>query len=122
MVYNIPVLQELENNQEAHAIYLFPLKALAQDQLKTLKKLVNGVDSFQGFKEIGSIYDGDTTAYRRRKIREQPPPVLMTNPEMLHLSLLPHHESWSHFFKRLRYVVIDEVHTYRGIFGSHMSC
>lgn len=121
MIYNIPVLQELEKKPDSHALYLFPLKALAQDQLKTLESFILPSNVLQHYQPIGEIYDGDTSTYKRRKIREQPPPVIMTNPEMLHLSLLPHHESWAHFFKRLKYVVIDEVHTYRGVFGSHMA-
>jgi DEAD/DEAH box helicase domain-containing protein len=67
------------------------------------------------------IYDGDTSAYRRKKIRDNPPHVLMTNPEMIHLSMLPHHDRWADLLGRLRFVVVDEVHTYRGILGSHMA-
>ncbi len=121
MVYNIPLLAELENNPSSHALYLFPLKALAQDQLKTLEQLASIPYFSKKFQKMGAIYDGDTSPYQRRKIRDQPPPVLMTNPEMLHLSFLPHHERWAHFFKNLKFIVIDEVHTYRGVFGSHMA-
>ena len=70
---------------------------------------------------MAAIYDGDTTAYQRRRIRDHLPPILLTNPDMLHLSILPYHGSWALFFKKLRFVVIDEIHTYRGIFGSHMA-
>ncbi len=121
MIYNIPLLEELEKNPRTHALYLFPLKALAQDQLKTLEQLASAPFFKERYQEMGAIYDGDTSPYRRRKIRDQPPPVLMTNPDMLHLSLLPYHDRWAHFFRYLKFIVIDEVHTYRGIFGSHMA-
>jgi len=123
LIYNIPVLENhLENNQ-AHALYLFPLKALAQDQHRSLLRLHGDVFSENRVEEniFSAIYDGDTSPYLRSKLRKNTPPVLITNPEMLHLSLLPYHDSWSNFFRHLRYVVIDEVHTYRGLFGSHMS-
>lgn len=68
-----------------------------------------------------AIYDGDTTSYRRKKIREKAPPILITNPDMLHLGLIPYHAKWTDFFAGLRYVVVDEVHTYRGVFGSHVA-
>jgi DEAD/DEAH box helicase domain-containing protein len=123
LIYNLPVLQELLEDSSVHALYLFPLKALAQDQLRTLKDLYAHLpNEFTGrFETVGNIYDGDTSAYARRKLRENPPPILITNPDMLHLSFLPCHGSWSHFFKKLRFVIIDEVHTYRGVFGSHMA-
>lgn len=123
LIYNLPVLQKLFEYPSCRALYLFPLKALAQDQLRTLHDLVLHLPKdFTGrFEAMGAIYDGDTSAYARRKIRENPPPVLITNPDMLHLSLLPYHSSWSHFFRDLQFVIIDEVHTYRGVFGSHMA-
>lgn len=123
LIYNLPVLEHYGKNADFHALYLFPLKALAQDQLRGLRLLHSAVCSHNDFDktEFAAIYDGDTTSYRKRKIREQTPPVLITNPDMLHLSLLPYHDSWSGFFKNLKFVVIDEVHTYRGLFGSHMS-
>jgi len=122
LIYNIPVIEEYLLNERSHFLYLFPLKALAQDQLRVLTELylhvfgsVDDVDTF------GQIYDGDTSAYKRTKIRRNHPTVLITNPDMVHLSLLPHHDSWSIFFKNLKYVVIDEVHSYRGVFGSHIA-
>lgn len=123
LIYNIPVLHDLLNDSSVHALYLFPLKALSQDQFRAINELT---DSIPGLKEkyqsgVASIYDGDTTTYQRKKIRENPPPIIMTNPDMLHLSILPFHESWVVFLKKLKYVVIDEVHTYRGVFGSHIS-
>ncbi len=123
LIYNLPVLEELLCDAKGHALYLFPLKALAQDQLRTVVELVSHLpDDFQArFNPVGAIYDGDTSLQARRKIRDSPPPILITNPDMLHLSLLPYHRSWSHFFKHLKFVIVDEVHTYRGIFGSHMA-
>jgi DEAD/DEAH box helicase domain-containing protein len=123
LIYNLPVLQDLLLDAGGHALYLFPLKALAQDQLRTLNELVSHLpeDFRKRFDPVGAIFDGDTLPYARRKIKDAPPPILITNPDMLHLSLLPYHRSWAHFFKNLRYVIIDEVHTYRGVFGSHMA-
>ena len=121
-IYTLPILQACLNDPDSRALCLFPLKALAQDQLKTLEQLWRLLpESARGHAGAAAIYDGDTTDYRRRKIRELPPPVLITNPDMLHLGLLPHHAKWGHFFAGLRYVVIDEVHTYRGVFGSHVA-
>lgn len=123
MIYNIPVLSDLLANDFGHALYLFPLKALAQDQLKTLEELSIqlGVEKQHPKQTVAAIYDGDSSTYARRKVRERPPAVLLSNPEMVHLSMLPHHQSWQKFFTDLRYVVIDEVHCYRGVLGSHMA-
>jgi DEAD/DEAH box helicase domain-containing protein len=123
LIYNLPVLQDLLQDGEGHALYLFPLKALAQDQLRTLNELVSHLPQHfrERFNPVGAIYDGDTSPHARRKIKDAPPPILITNPDMLHLSLLPYHRNWGHFFKNLKYVIIDEIHTYRGVFGSHMA-
>lgn len=123
MVYNLPVLQRIIESKESHALYLFPLKALSQDQLKNLDNLKSSLELEANCSNnpIAAVYDGDTNPYQRRKIRQNTPSILITNPEMVHLSLLPHHESWSHFFKNLEFIIVDEVHTYRGIFGSHFS-
>jgi len=118
LVYNLPVLADFRKNRDGHALYLFPLKALEQDQLKALRELDTALPSpFL----LAAIYDGDTPAAQRQALKARPPHVLITNPDMLHLGLLPYHNGWSGFFSRLRYVVIDEVHTYRGILGSHMA-
>ena len=118
LIYNLPLLQTIEASPHARALYLFPLKALAQDQLATFNRWAEEA----GQPAVNAaIYDGDTTAYRRKKIRQQPPAVLMTNPEMVHLSLLPFHTSWGEFFANLQLVVIDEVHAYRGMLGNHMA-
>ena len=123
LIYTIPVLQELFRDAGGHALYLFPLKALAQDQLRSLLELTSHLDGdfTTQFHPLAAIYDGDTSAHARRKIRDDPPPIVITNPDMVHLSLLPYHRSWGHFFKHLKFIIIDEVHTYRGVFGSHMA-
>lgn len=123
MIYNLPVLNNILSNSESRALYFFPLKALAQDQFRILQKFEKNlrksflVDNYK----LAAIYDGDTSSWHRKKIRNNPPGIIITNPDMLHLSFLPYHANWAHFFKNLQYIVIDEVHTYRGVFGSHMS-
>ncbi len=123
LIYNIPVLNRIIDEPHSHALYIFPLKALAQDQLKKLKhfNLLSSLKEQGKKSDIAAIYDGDTTPYSRRKIRNNPPPVLITNPEMLHLSLLPFHYNWATFFENLKYIIIDEAHSYRGVWGSHFS-
>jgi len=102
-----------------HALYVFPHKALEQDQLKKLQVFGRGL---YGMRDLSAeIYDGDTPGSRRKKIRADPPDVLITNPEMLHLGLLAYHGEWARFFGSLRLVVIDELHVYRGVFGSHFA-
>lgn len=120
LIYNLPVLEQIEADPASRALYLFPLKALAQDQLRTFQELISKWPD-EDVQPRAAIYDGDTTVYRRKRLRDVPPNVLLTNPEMLHLSLLPHHERWATFWSGLTHVVVDEVHTYRGIFGSHMA-
>lgn len=118
LVYNASVLDRVCEDPGVRALYVFPLKALAQDQLKTLSSWLGRL------KQSGvsaGIYDGDTTPYQRKKIRTRPPHILITNPDMLHRGILAHHESWQEFFTRLEVVVLDEVHAYRGIFGSHVN-
>uniref|UniRef100_A0A7C5ALL2 DEAD/DEAH box helicase n=1 Tax=Desulfobacca acetoxidans TaxID=60893 RepID=A0A7C5ALL2_9BACT len=118
LIYNLPVLATLMSEPRSRALYLFPLKALEQDQLKAIKELDAALPSpFLS----AAVYDGDTPPAVRQALRAWPPQVLISNPDMLHLGLLPYHDAWVEFFKNLRYVVIDEVHTYRGIFGSHMA-
>ncbi len=123
LIYNIPALNSIINDPSSHALYIFPLKALAQDQFKKLQHFTPLIRSEGKNKQsdIAAIYDGDTTPYNRRKIRNNPPPILITNPEMLHLSFLPFHHNWASFFEKLKYVVIDEAHSYRGVWGSHFS-
>jgi DEAD/DEAH box helicase domain-containing protein len=117
LVYNIPVLESIVQDPASRALYIFPLKGLEQDQLKTLTELAEAA----GIKNAGAVYDGDTSQYRRRKIRENLPNVIFTNPDMLHYALNAFHAKWEDFFRNLKYVVIDEVHAYRGVFGSNVS-
>ncbi|HEA66737.1 MAG TPA: DEAD/DEAH box helicase [Desulfobacterales bacterium] len=117
-IYNLPVLEKICKNANARALYIFPLKALAQDQLRTFQEMVA---FWEGRLPTANIYDGDTTAWHRKRIRESPPNVILTNPEMLHLSILPYHQKWSTFLSNLEVVVVDEVHTYRGVLGSNMA-
>lgn len=118
LIYNLPVFEKILHKKEAKALYLFPLKALAQDQLKTFSKMAS---FFKKATPRAEIYDGDTTTWRRKQIRATPPNVVMTNPEMLHLSLLPYHQQWRSFLAGIEIVVVDEVHTYRGVMGSQMA-
>jgi DEAD/DEAH box helicase domain-containing protein len=120
LIYNIAVLEELLNNEKAKALYIFPLKALEQDQLKNLSLFLHELEK-RGRRISADIYDGDTTPYKRKKIRTSVPEILFTNPDMLHQGILAHHESWKPLFENLFYIILDEVHTYRGIFGSHMN-
>lgn len=123
LIYNLPVFNAIINRPYARALYLFPLKALAQDQVGTIDTMAAHLPEY--FLDRGitgaAIYDGDTSAYKRKKIRENLPGVLVTNPDMLHLAMLPYHDLWGNLFSNLTHVVIDEVHTYRGVFGSHMA-
>jgi len=115
LCYNLPVLNEVLDNSDARALYLFPTKALAQDQLAELHDLNQRLDDRFGV----FTYDGDTPADARKAIREKSH-IVLTNPDMLHTGILPHHTRWTRLFENLRYIVIDELHTYRGVFGSHL--
>ncbi|MEN1681816.1 MAG: DEAD/DEAH box helicase [Planctomycetota bacterium] len=119
LCYNLPVLQALLSDADARALYLFPTKALAQDQLKGLLELVAD-DKDAAARVRPGVYDGDTPTAQRRRIRNESNLVL-TNPDMLHASILPYHPKWATLFADLRYVVIDEVHSYRGILGAHVA-
>ncbi len=119
LIYNLAVSEALMENAARRALYLFPIKALSRDQQEALKTFFSFLQTEIPF--AGDVYDGDTTPYRRAKIRQKCPHVLITNPDMLHYALLPYHGKWEVFFKNLRYVVIDEMHTYRGVFGSHVA-
>jgi len=113
LCFNLPVLDTLLRNPQARAIYVYPTKALAQDQLRRLRTLVGE------HVEVAS-YDGDTPQSARQFARKKAR-ILLTNPDMLHISILPHHELWGNFLLNLRYVVVDEAHTYRGVFGSNVA-
>ena len=116
LCYNLPVLQRLLEDPERRAIYLFPTKALAQDQLAELGALKHGLP----IDVRVDTYDGDTSPGRRTAIREAGH-IVMTNPDMLHTGILPHHTRWRRLFSSLEFVVIDELHTYRGLFGSQVA-
>jgi DEAD/DEAH box helicase domain-containing protein len=116
LCYNLPILNAILENADTRALYLFPTKALAQDQLNELQDLATRVeDQFGVF-----TYDGDTPGDARKAIRERGH-VILTNPDMLHSGILPHHTKWTRLFENLRYIVLDELHTYRGVFGSHLA-
>jgi DEAD/DEAH box helicase domain-containing protein len=115
LCYNLPVLNATLENSDSRALYLFPTKALAQDQLAELHDLNVRLDNRLGV----FTYDGDTPADARRSIREKGH-IVLTNPDMLHTGILPHHTRWTRLFENLHYVVLDELHTYRGVFGSHL--
>jgi len=119
LCYNLPVMEHCLSDPEAKALYLFPLKALAQDQLRGFNELAALLPKDR--RPAAAIYDGDTTPHFRKKIRNSPPNVILSNPEMVHLSMLPHHASWAEFLSGLTHIVVDEVHTYRGVMGSHMA-
>jgi len=115
LCYNLPVLKTLLNEPESRALYLFPTKALSQDQQSALNDIVLGDEIPVKI----CTYDGDTPGSLRISAR-QAGRIIISNPDMLHSGILPNHPKWIDFFKSLRYIVLDEVHTYRGVFGSHM--
>ena len=116
LCYNLPVLQSILDEPETRALYLFPTKALAQDQMHEAHSLITELQA-----DIKTFtYDGDTPDDARQAIRRQGH-IVVTNPDMLHAGILPHHTKWQKLFVNLKYVVIDELHTYRGIFGSHFA-
>jgi DEAD/DEAH box helicase domain-containing protein len=145
--YNLPILNDMMQNEDAHSLFIFPTKALAQDQLNELQSLLINLQVFQKtveekgpendyaqditydarISEVGnysipgaSVYDGDTPLRDRQFIRENAR-IVLTNPDMLHTGILPHHTRWESLFRNLRFVVIDEIHVYRGVFGSHVA-
>jgi DEAD/DEAH box helicase domain-containing protein len=113
LAFNLPVADAIARDAKTRALYLYPTKALAQDQARALSSLL--------LKTLRpAIYDGDTESERRRQIRKWSNAIL-TNPDMLHVGVLPHHDRWGDMFTNLRYVVVDEAHVYRGVFGSHVA-
>ncbi len=116
LCYNLPVLQSIAEDDTNRALYLFPTKALAQDQKSELNEIIDemGID-IKSF-----TYDGDTSPAIRQKVRKAGH-IVITNPDMLHSAILPHHTKWVSLFENLKYIVIDELHTYRGVFGSHVA-
>lgn len=114
LCYNLPVLQSILNNPESRALYMFPTKALSYDQKSELNEIIDEA----GIQVNSYTYDGDTPANIRQKIRKAGH-IVITNPDMLHSGILPHHTKWVSLFENLKFVIIDELHTYRGVFGSH---
>ncbi len=116
LCYNLPVLEVLLKDRTSRALYLFPTKALAQDQLRSLKELagteISGLDC--------ATFDGDTPWEERAEIKRRAR-LILSNPDMLHLGILPNHQAWSRWLRGLKYVVIDEAHSYRGVFGSQVA-
>ena len=116
LCYNLPVLQRIARNPDARALYLYPTKALTYDQLDDLMNWANELD-----REVGVFsYDGDTPQDARSAVRSKGH-IVLSNPDMLHKGILPHHTRWSRLFENLAFVVVDELHTYRGVFGSHVA-
>lgn len=116
LCYHLPVLQSVLEDRSSRALYLFPTKALAQDQMADLHRLIEQ----SGEEILSHTYDGDTSPGIRQKVRKSGH-IIMTNPDMLHSGILPHHTKWISLFENLKYIVIDELHTYKGVFGSHVS-
>ncbi|MHC4469731.1 MAG: DEAD/DEAH box helicase [Planctomycetota bacterium] len=116
LAYNVPVVTAVLSDPLATALYVFPTKALAQDQLRGLEAFRDGGEA----RFLAGTYDGDTPQSQRRRLRDEGH-VVLTNPDMLHQGILPHHPRWARFFSHLRFVVLDEVHAYRGVFGSHLA-
>ena len=129
LCYNLPVLDRILKNPATRALYLFPTKALAQDQMAELHELVGAIGTAsgntsgedEGQEEIGvHTYDGDTPQDARRTIRTKAH-IVLSNPDMVHSGILPHHPRWAKLFENLQFIVIDELHAYRGVFGSHLA-
>ncbi len=117
LCYTIPVVEEIVRAPVSTMLFLYPTKALAQDQLRAVERFAEYVSSISIF---AGTYDGDTPSTLRRKLRDKGN-IVLTNPDMLHQGILPTHARWARFFTNLKYVVIDEIHAYRGVFGSHLA-
>ncbi|MBN2411875.1 DEAD/DEAH box helicase [candidate division KSB1 bacterium] len=120
LCYNIPVLNAVLHSREARALYLFPTKALAQDQLTELHSIVELLEEDIDFDIKSYTFDGDTPQSARKAIKSSGH-IVVTNPDMLHTGVMPHHTTWVKLFENLQYIVIDEIHHYRGVFGSHLA-
>ncbi len=120
LCYHLPILESLFDQPESRALYLYPTKALAQDQFRGLLELVN-VSEVTADRFRPGVFDGDTPTAQRRRIKAEANLVL-SNPDMLHASILPYHPKWASFFAELKFVVVDEVHMYRGILGANVAC
>ncbi|QIX00611.1 hypothetical protein AMS68_006128 [Peltaster fructicola] len=118
LIYQLPVLNALEQDPHTRAMYIFPTKALAQDQRRSLKDLLTYLPGLEHV--VCETFDGDTPMTDRNRIRDEAR-IIFTNPDMLHLTILPQEESWRTFLRNLRYVVMDELHVYNGLFGAHVA-
>lgn len=119
LTYQLPITEAIHADPHTSALLLFPFKALARDQVRNLDQLQGSL--FTGsHRRMAAVYDGDTSQSDRKKIRKNPPHMLVTNPDMLHYGLLPYHTRWHQFLKTVKFLVIDEIHTYRGVFGSQV--
>jgi DEAD/DEAH box helicase domain-containing protein len=114
--FHLPVLSTLLEDRDARALYLYPTKALARDQEADLREIMRA----SGLESGAVVYDGDTPGDARRAARERTG-IVLTNPDMLHAGILPHHTAWARTFQNLKYVIVDELHTYKGVFGSHVA-
>ena len=118
LIYQIPVLHQLEQDNNSRAMYIFPTKALAQDQRRSLKDMLRFMEGLETL--VVETFDGDTAKNDRNYIRDEAR-IIFTNPDMLHISILPQEQSWRSFLKNLKYVVMDELHVYNGLFGAHVA-
>lgn len=118
LIYQIPMLHQLEQDAESRGMYIFPTKALAQDQRRSMKELLSYLPSLEDI--MVETFDGDTPMQQRNTIRDEAR-IIFTNPDMLHITILPQESTWRTFLKNLRYVVVDELHVYNGLFGAHVA-
>lgn len=118
LIYQVPMLHELEKDHASRGLYIFPTKALAQDQRRSMKELLQYMDGLED--TIVETFDGDTPMENRNPIRDEAR-IIFTNPDMLHITVLPQESSWRTFLKNLKFVVVDELHVYNGLFGSHVA-
>ncbi|KAL4880452.1 hypothetical protein BJY04DRAFT_228548 [Aspergillus karnatakaensis] len=118
LIYQVPMLHELEQDSNSRGMYIFPTKALAQDQKRSMQELLQYIDGLQG--TMVETFDGDTPMTNRNLIREEAR-IIFTNPDMLHITILPQESSWRIFLQNLKFVVVDELHVYNGLFGSHVA-
>lgn len=118
LIYQVPMLHALEQNPESRGMYIFPTKALAQDQRRSMKELLSYLPSLEN--TLVDTFDGDTPMNERNHIRDEAR-IIFTNPDMLHITILPQESTWRTFLKNLKYVVVDELHVYNGLFGAHVA-
>ena len=118
LIYQVPMLYELEQDMESRGMYIFPTKALAQDQRRSMKELLSYMPGMENL--VVETFDGDTPMPERHRIRDEGR-IIFTNPDMLHITILPQEDKWRHFLKNLKFVVVDELHVYNGLFGAHVA-